>query len=72
MKTQRGQHRKAGAPALPGAGRPKSFATVRIPIDAAPATLDTLLELHNGMEREHPAERGLAFLIAGLTAELAS
>jgi len=71
MKTKRGSNRKPGAPALPGAGRPKVFATVRLPIAGAPALLDALIEIHNIMPREHPAERGMAFLIAGLQAELA-
>lgn len=70
MKTRRGSNRQKGAPALPGAGRPKAFATIRIPIDAASPLLDVLLEQHDKMDRTDPAERGMAFLIAGLQSEL--
>jgi hypothetical protein len=70
MKNNRGANRTKGAPALPGAGRPKKYATVRIPIDDARAVLVYLNEQHQGMSTEHSAERGLAFLIAGLWGEL--
>lgn len=69
MKTNRGSNRQPGAPALPGAGRPKAYATVRLPIDDARAVLPWLEEARR-MCINPETERGLSFLIAGLWSEL--
>lgn len=69
MKTKRGSNRQPGAPALPGAGRPKAYATVRLPIDDARAVLPWLEESRRICINPE-AERGLSFLIAGLWSEL--
>lgn len=69
MKNNRGSNRQPGAPALPGAGRPKQFATVRLPIADARAVIPWLEEARR-ICISPDAERGLAFLIAGLWSEL--
>lgn len=66
-----GGARTSSRPDAKKGGRPKGFAAVRIPIDDASPLLDFLLEHYNQISRDHPAERGMAFLIAGLQSELA-
>lgn len=63
-----GGARQSHRPDTKKAGRPKAFATVRIPIDDARAVVGWLLA--NKPDPEHPAERGIAFLIAGLWQEV--
>lgn len=63
-----GGARIARRPDAKRAGPRKRFATVRLPIDDARAVLDYLNE--RKIDPSHPAERGMAFLIAGLWAEL--
>lgn len=70
-RTNWGGRRTTTRPDAKQAGRPKAFATVRIPIEDAKPVLDILLAQYNTMERTHPAERGMVFLIAGLQSELA-
>jgi hypothetical protein len=52
----------------PGAGPKKVFATVRLPIDAAPPLVDWLLA-HQPPDG-HPARHGWDFLTAGLWSEV--
>lgn len=65
-----GGHRTATRPDAKKAGRPKASATVRLPIDDARAVLNFLNAQHETMDVAHPAERGMAFLIAGLWSEV--
>lgn len=69
MGSKRGSNRQPGAPALPGAGRPKQFAIVRIPVADARAVLPWLEETRR-ICINPDADRALAFLIAGLWSEL--
>lgn len=66
-----GGRRVSTRPDAKKAGRHKVFATVRLPIADAQALLNYLNDQHEGMNSTHPAERGMAFLIAGLWSELA-
>lgn len=63
-----GGKRTANRPDAKTPGRPKAFATVRIPIEDARAALKWLNE--HKPDTTDPAERGLAFLIAGLWSEV--
>lgn len=65
-----GGKRTATRPDAKKAGRPKGYATVRLPIEDAHAMLAYLTEQHAQMDTAHPAERGMAFLIAGLWKEI--
>lgn len=68
-KWNHGGRRISARPDAKRAGRPKAFATVRIPIDDARTVLNYLNE--HPLDPSHPAERGMAFLIAGLWSEVA-
>lgn len=65
-----GGRRETTRPDAKKAGRPKGFATVRLPIADAQSLLDWLATQHEAMDADHPAERGMTFLIAGLWSEV--
>ena len=71
-KGRSGGARTTTRPDAKRAGRPKVFATVRLPLVNAAPLLDALLVQHTTMERGTPAEVGMAFLIAGLWSEVAA
>jgi len=62
-----GGRRTTTRPDAKPTGRPKIFATVRLPLADARAVLAWLAAQH--LDAAHPAERGLAFLVAGLWSE---
>lgn len=69
-KNRRGSNRPAGSPGLPGAGRRRAYANMRILLADAAPLLNALNALHSSMAQDDPAARGLAALIAGLWTEI--
>ena len=69
-KGRSGGARKSTRPDAKRAGRPKAFATVRVPIANAKPLLDALLVQHATTGHGTPAEVGMAFLVAGLWSEI--